>query len=255
MSAFPLPARRYRRISAPALRRHAPAGHDRHRAVLRAQAADRRRADDGARCHHPSPDHRPAAQARASSSGTALLFITHDLGVVAEACTRIITMYAGEVVEDAPVDDVLTHPQHPYTSGLLRSIPRLSQREDAAAGDPRPRAAPADMPARLPLCAALHVRAAAMRQRRRRCCGVITPTSAPAAAAMPNSPAGASHERAWPQLVAICACTSPRAGMARETVKAVDGVTLRRDARRDFRHHRRIGLGQIDAWAARSSAC
>jgi peptide/nickel transport system ATP-binding protein len=58
--------------------------------------------------------------------GTALLFITHDLGVVAEACSRVITMYAGEVVEDAAVDDVLAHPQHPYTSGLLRSIPRLS---------------------------------------------------------------------------------------------------------------------------------
>jgi peptide/nickel transport system ATP-binding protein len=59
-------------------------------------------------------------------SGTALLFITHDLGVVAEACSRVITMYAGEVVEDAAVDDVLAHPQHPYTSGLLRSLPRLS---------------------------------------------------------------------------------------------------------------------------------
>ena len=58
--------------------------------------------------------------------GTALLFITHDLGVVAEACSRVITMYAGQVVEDAMVDDVLVHPQHPYTSGLLRSIPRLS---------------------------------------------------------------------------------------------------------------------------------
>ena len=59
-------------------------------------------------------------------SRTALLFITHDLGVVAEACSRVITMYAGEVVEDAAVDDVLAHPQHPYTSGLLRSLPRLS---------------------------------------------------------------------------------------------------------------------------------
>jgi peptide/nickel transport system ATP-binding protein len=58
--------------------------------------------------------------------GTALLFITHDLGVVAETCSRVITMYAGEVVEDADVDDVLVHPQHPYTSGLLRSLPRLS---------------------------------------------------------------------------------------------------------------------------------
>jgi len=61
-------------------------------------------------------------------SGTALLFVTHDLGVVAETCTRMLTMYAGEVVEDAPVDDALMHPRHPYTSGLLRSLPRLTQR-------------------------------------------------------------------------------------------------------------------------------
>ena len=61
-----------------------------------------------------------------AKSGTALLFITHDLGVVAEACSRVLTMYAGQLVEDATVDDVLTRPLHPYTSGLLRSLPRLS---------------------------------------------------------------------------------------------------------------------------------
>ncbi|WP_417547758.1 ABC transporter ATP-binding protein [Marinobacter segnicrescens] len=62
------------------------------------------------------------------NTGTALLFITHDLGVVAETCSRMITMYAGEVVESSPVDDVLRQPRHPYTSGLLRSLPRLSDR-------------------------------------------------------------------------------------------------------------------------------
>ena len=60
--------------------------------------------------------------------GTALLFITHDLGVIAETCTRMLTMYAGEVVEDAPVDSALVRPLYPYTSGLLRSLPRLSSR-------------------------------------------------------------------------------------------------------------------------------
>jgi len=59
-------------------------------------------------------------------TGTALLFITHDLGVVAETCTRMITMYAGEVVEDAPVDCALLRPRHPYTSGLLRALPRFA---------------------------------------------------------------------------------------------------------------------------------
>jgi peptide/nickel transport system ATP-binding protein len=62
-------------------------------------------------------------------AGTALLFISHDLGVVAEACNRVITMYAGQVVEDAPVDDLLTRPRHPYSSDLLRSLPRRSVRK------------------------------------------------------------------------------------------------------------------------------
>jgi peptide/nickel transport system ATP-binding protein len=61
-------------------------------------------------------------------SGTALMLITHDLGVVAETCTRMITMYAGEVIEDAAVDAALVRPLHPYTSGLLRSLPHLSPR-------------------------------------------------------------------------------------------------------------------------------
>ncbi|WP_339947969.1 ABC transporter ATP-binding protein [uncultured Albimonas sp.] len=64
-------------------------------------------------------------------TGTALLFITHDLGVVAETCTRMITMYAGQVVEDAPVDEALMRPRHPYTSGLLRSLPQLNRGLDA----------------------------------------------------------------------------------------------------------------------------
>ncbi|QOZ24529.1 ABC transporter ATP-binding protein [Bradyrhizobium sp. CCBAU 51753] len=62
------------------------------------------------------------------TSHTALMLITHDLGVVAETCTRMITMYAGEVIEDAAVDEALVRPLHPYTSGLLRSLPHLSPR-------------------------------------------------------------------------------------------------------------------------------
>jgi peptide/nickel transport system ATP-binding protein len=61
-------------------------------------------------------------------SKTALILITHDLGVVAETCKRMITMYAGEVIEDAAVDAALVRPLHPYTSGLLRSLPHLSPR-------------------------------------------------------------------------------------------------------------------------------
>jgi peptide/nickel transport system ATP-binding protein len=60
--------------------------------------------------------------------GTAIVLITHDLGVVAETCTRIHTMYAGEIVEECGVDEALIHPRHPYTSGLIRAIPRSENR-------------------------------------------------------------------------------------------------------------------------------
>jgi peptide/nickel transport system ATP-binding protein len=79
-------------------------------------------------------------------SGTALLFITHDLGVVAETCHRVLTMYAGQVVEDAPVDDVLLHPRHPYTSGLMRSLPALNARKTALPSIPGRVPQPAQMP-------------------------------------------------------------------------------------------------------------
>lgn len=58
----------------------------------------------------------------------AVLFITHDLGVVAEFCSRAVTMYAGEIVEFAPVDGLLGSPAHPYTAGLIRAIPRLDDK-------------------------------------------------------------------------------------------------------------------------------
>lgn len=60
--------------------------------------------------------------------GTAILLITHDLGVVAETCTRIHTMYAGEIVEECSVDQALLEPKHPYTSGLIQAIPRSEMR-------------------------------------------------------------------------------------------------------------------------------
>ncbi|MGH9691103.1 MAG: ABC transporter ATP-binding protein [Candidatus Acidiferrales bacterium] len=56
-----------------------------------------------------------------------LLFITHDLGVVAQVAGRVAVMYAGRIVEEGPVAEVLRHPQHPYTAGLLRAAPRLER--------------------------------------------------------------------------------------------------------------------------------
>jgi len=86
-------------------------------------------------------------RALSERTGTALIFITHDLGVVAETCTRMITMYAGEIVEDAPVDDALTRPRHPYTSGLLRSLPGLSARRGVLPSIPGRVPPPDRMPA------------------------------------------------------------------------------------------------------------
>jgi peptide/nickel transport system ATP-binding protein len=57
--------------------------------------------------------------------GTAIIMITHDLGVVAETCARVLVMYAGRKVEEAPVAELFREPLHPYTQGLLASIPRL----------------------------------------------------------------------------------------------------------------------------------
>jgi peptide/nickel transport system ATP-binding protein len=57
-------------------------------------------------------------------SGTALLFITHDMGVIAEMCDAVVVMYAGRVVERRAVADLFEAPRHPYTQGLLGSIPR-----------------------------------------------------------------------------------------------------------------------------------
>jgi oligopeptide transport system ATP-binding protein len=57
--------------------------------------------------------------------GTATILITHNLGVVAGMCQRLIVMYAGKIVESGPTVDVFANPKHPYTWSLLRSIPRL----------------------------------------------------------------------------------------------------------------------------------
>ncbi|MEY9363985.1 oligopeptide/dipeptide ABC transporter ATP-binding protein [Bradyrhizobium yuanmingense] len=57
--------------------------------------------------------------------GMAVMLITHAMGVVAETAQRVVVMYAGKVVEEAPVDDLFGDPRHPYTQGLIRSIPRI----------------------------------------------------------------------------------------------------------------------------------
>ena len=59
----------------------------------------------------------------------AVLLITHDLGVVAEVADRVAVMYTGKIVEESGVDEIFENPKHPYTQGLLKSVPKLSSRE------------------------------------------------------------------------------------------------------------------------------
>jgi len=64
------------------------------------------------------------------TEGTAIILITHDLGIVANSCRRVNVMYAGKFVEEALVDDLFERPRHPYTLGLLQSIPRVAAATD-----------------------------------------------------------------------------------------------------------------------------
>jgi len=63
----------------------------------------------------------------------AVLLITHDLGVVAEVAERVAVMYTGKIVEESPVDELFARPKHPYTEGLLRSVPKLTAKDVAKA--------------------------------------------------------------------------------------------------------------------------
>ncbi|WP_028972749.1 ABC transporter ATP-binding protein [Spirochaeta cellobiosiphila] len=66
----------------------------------------------------------------AQKFGTATIMITHDLGVVAGMCDRVCVMYAGKIVERASNDDLFMEPKHPYTQGLIKSVPRLDKTND-----------------------------------------------------------------------------------------------------------------------------
>jgi oligopeptide/dipeptide ABC transporter ATP-binding protein len=63
-----------------------------------------------------------------AETGLSIIFITHDFGIVAKMCDRVLVMYAGRIVEDGPVRDIFNHPTHPYTQALLSSVPKLEER-------------------------------------------------------------------------------------------------------------------------------
>ena len=95
----------------------------------------------------------------------AVILITHDLGVVAGIADRINVMYAGYIVESAPAEELFANPRHPYTLGLLRSIPRLDEprKEKLIPIEGLPPDL-IDAPAGLPVRAALHLRGRPLRR-------------------------------------------------------------------------------------------
>ena len=91
--------------------------------------------------------------------GTSIIFITHDLGVVAELCDRVVVLYGGLVMEEAEINDLFENPLHPYTMGLLASIPGLtkdkSERLQSIPGSPPDMTKP---PKGCPFACAQHLR-------------------------------------------------------------------------------------------------
>ena len=79
--------------------------------------------------------------------GTSILMITHDLGVIAETASRVIVMYAGEVVEEAEVDELFARPHHPYTEGLMHSMPHIGHDQERLNVIPGTVPAPTEWPA------------------------------------------------------------------------------------------------------------
>jgi oligopeptide/dipeptide ABC transporter ATP-binding protein len=78
--------------------------------------------------------------------GTSILMITHDLGVIAETTSRVIVMYAGEIVEQADVDELFAKPHHPYTEGLMHSMPHIGHDQERLNVIPGTVPAPTDWP-------------------------------------------------------------------------------------------------------------
>jgi oligopeptide transport system ATP-binding protein len=87
---------------------------------------------------------------RRRASGTSLVLITHDLGVVAGMCERTVVMYAGRVVEEGPTSEVFANPRMPYTVGLLESIPRLDSAGERLVPIPGTPPNPASLPSGCP---------------------------------------------------------------------------------------------------------
>ncbi len=212
-----------------------------------------------------------AAASCASASASALVLITHDLGVVAGVADRIAVMYGGRVVEQGKVDDVFYRPRHPYTRGLLASIPKLDLRQERLQpieGAPpsltsRPRAAPSIRAARSPRpAAAARSRRCAGPARSDRChfaerlddpqAGVACPsTRRPPGRSRPMTATSPAAETPALAVDGLVKDFPVRGGLlfdrATARVRAVAGVSFDISAGRDPRPGRRVGLRQVDA--------
>ena len=181
-------------------------------------------------------------------TGTAIVLITHNLGVVARSCRRTLVMYAGRIVEDGPTEQVLRDPQHPYTAGLLAAVPRI----DAPSGS-RLRGVPGGAPdLSLPLagcsfaarCAAADDRCRSQRPEpaatadgTRAACWHPGPAAPPPVAARPATATAGAMDRPGADAPADDGLllevrelrkTFPRQGRARRMgpLVALDGVSL-----------------------------
>ncbi len=180
---------------------------------------------------------------RQAEMGSAVILITHDLGVVAEVADRVAVMYGGRIVETAPVAEIFASPRHPYTRALLRSIPRIDtsdSRLDPIPGQPPiPGALPRGC-AFQPRCAVGHDRPIctaedpalrAVGENRLSACHFAEELPVAALAAEPRLHAEAAPTRPEPLLVVdgLKVHFPVKTGVLRRTtgwVKAVDGVSL-----------------------------
>ena len=169
--------------------------------------------------------------------GTAIMLVTHDMGVIAETADRVAVMYAGRIAEIGPVREVVQNPLHPYARGLMGAIPTLAQRRRPARADPGRDAAPVGDPARLRLQSALPACLRALPDRppradpARRAPGRLPPLRSEAAGAEAVGMSDTVYRRRSPTCARAFDVSKPwlnrmLEGGERQFLKAVDGVTF-----------------------------
>ena len=117
----------YGEVSPSALRRPAPAGYDRYGAGLRAKASHCGRAYHSPGCDHPGADYGASSQAAGGDRDGHSFDHPTIWGVVAQMADRVLVMYAGQIIEQAPVFDLFDRPAHPYTRALMAAMPTVGR--------------------------------------------------------------------------------------------------------------------------------